>query len=39
MEMICRFYPIAYYMYVFGQCLVGFGCFAAVRPFKKAEII
>ncbi len=39
MEMICRFYPIAYYMYVFGQCLVGFGCIAAVRPFKKAEII
>ncbi len=34
MEMICRFYPIAYYIYVFGQCLVGFGCIAVVRPFE-----
>ncbi len=37
MEMICRFYPIAYYIYVFGQCLVGFGCIA--RPFEITEII
>ncbi len=26
--MICRFYPIAYYIYVFGQCFVGFGYIA-----------
>ncbi len=36
METICRFYPIAYYIYVFGQCLVGF---AVVRPFEITEII
>ncbi len=28
-----RFYPIAYYISVFGQCIVGFGCIAVVRPF------
>ncbi len=39
MEMICCFYPIAYYIYVFGQCLVGFGCIAVVRPFEITEII
>ncbi len=39
MEMICHFYPIAYYIYVFGQCLVGFGCIAVVRPFEITEII
>ncbi len=33
-EMICRFYPIAYYIYVFGQCLVSFGCIAVVRHFE-----
>ncbi len=37
MEMICCFYPIAYYIYVFGQSFVGFGCIAAVRPFKKLK--
>ncbi len=36
---ICRFYPIAYYIFVFDQCLVGFGCIAAVRPFEITEII
>ncbi len=39
MEMICRFYPIAYYIFVFGQCLVGFGCIAVVRLFEITEII
>ncbi len=39
MEMICRFYPIAYYIHVFGQRLVGFGCIAVVRPFEITEII
>ncbi len=33
------FYHIAYYMYVFGQCLVGFGCTAVGRPFEITEII
>ncbi len=33
-EMICRFFPIAYYIYVFGQCLVSFGCIAVVRHFE-----
>ncbi len=33
------FYPIAYYIYVFGQCFVGFGCIAVVRPFEITEII
>ncbi len=28
----------AYYIYVFGQCLVGFGCIAVVRPFEITEI-
>ncbi len=37
MEMVCRFYPIAYYIYVFGQCLVGFGCIGVVRPFEITE--
>ncbi len=39
MDKICRFNPIAYDMYVFGQCLVGFGCIAVVRPFEITEII
>ncbi len=39
MEIICRFYPIAYYIYVFGQCLVGFGYIAVVSPFEITEII
>ncbi len=33
------FYPIAYYTYVFGPCLVGFGCIAVVRSFEITEII
>ncbi len=33
------FLSIAYYIYVFGQCLVGFGCIAIVRPFEITEII
>ncbi len=39
MEMICRFYPIAYYIYLFDQCLVGFGYFSVVKTFKITEII
>ncbi len=39
MEMIGRFDHIAYYIYVFWQCLVGFGCIAVVRPFEITEII
>ncbi len=39
MKMIGRFYPIAYYIYVFGQCCVEFGCIAAVRSFEITEII
>ncbi len=39
MEIICRFYPTAYYIYVFGQWLVGFGCIAVVRIFEITEII
>ncbi len=39
MKIIYRLYPIAYYIYVFGQCFVGFGCIAVVRPFKITEII
>ncbi len=39
MQMICRFYPIAYYIYVFGQCLVAFGSIAVNRPFEITEII
>ncbi len=36
--MICRFYPIAYYIYVFGQCLVDFSFIAVERPFEITEI-
>ncbi len=39
MKIICRFYPIAFYVYVFGQCLAGCGCIAVVRPFETTEII
>ncbi len=34
MDTISRFYPIAYFIYVFGQCIVGFGYFSVVRPLK-----
>ncbi len=27
------FYPIAYYIYVFGQCLVGFGLYCCCKTF------
>ncbi len=39
MKIIYRLYAIAYYIYVFGQCFVGFGCIAVVRPLKITEII
>ncbi len=33
------FNPIAYYIYVFAQCLVGFDCVSVVKPFEITEII
>ncbi len=42
MDMICRFYPFVYYIYLFGQCHCGFWffcCFVAVRTFEITQII
>ncbi len=30
MDMICRFYHFVYYIYLFGQIVVGFGSFAVL---------
>ncbi len=34
-----RFYPIAYYIYVFGQCRCGFWLHCCCKTFEITEII